>query len=338
MKILKNENKLCLSCLTEHQVDTVEIVETGIFRDQEIEFSAIYEYCHFTDEYNESEEIIRRNNCAAKDNYRKRTGLLTSKEIVKIREKYGISQKDLSEILGWGMATIARYEAYQVQDRAHDDILRKIDVDPKWLLELLTRNCVRLSAKAHNKYFYNVSEQYAKNKNFYLVESIQAIYANFTDKIITGFTDLDLDKVVEVINYLADRVSNLHKVKLMKLLWYPDFLHFKRYKKSITGLAYSALPLGAVPEGYEQIVLLEGVNFDTLMYDENIAYKFKPTPGFNIKKLTVSETAAIDKIINETGHLSTEQIVKKMHDEEAYKCTPCNGLISYKYADLLSID
>ncbi len=54
-------------------------------------------------------------------------GLLTSDEIIKIREKYGISQKEFSEVLGWGgRATITRYENHQVQDRVHDDVLKKL--------------------------------------------------------------------------------------------------------------------------------------------------------------------------------------------------------------------
>jgi DNA-binding transcriptional regulator YiaG len=64
---------------------------------------------------------------------------LTSNEIISLREKYGVSQKDLSEILDWGKATITSYENHQVQDRAHDDILRKIDPDPEWFIEMLKR-------------------------------------------------------------------------------------------------------------------------------------------------------------------------------------------------------
>ena len=37
------------------------------------------------------------------------------------------------------MATITRYENFQVQDRAHDNILRKIDSDPAWFIEMLER-------------------------------------------------------------------------------------------------------------------------------------------------------------------------------------------------------
>lgn len=254
MKKIKSEKKLCLICMEEHEVDTVEMADNEIYKGEEISFIATYEYCSNADEYLETEEMIKANSLAMKDSYRKKIGLLTSGEIINIREKYGVSQKDFSEILDWGRATITRYENHQVQDRAHDDVLRKIDSDPKWFLELLKRAKGRISEKAFNKYHHEASDQFKKKRNQYLIDSIEAIYADFEDDILTGRVELNLNKVVEMINYLAANVSSLHKVKLMKMLWFSDNLHYKRKGVSISGLAYSALPMGAVPEGYDQIV------------------------------------------------------------------------------------
>lgn len=49
-------------------------------------------------------------------------GLLTSDEIVAIRESYGLSQVDLAKLLGWGEATISRYESKAIQDEAYRKI------------------------------------------------------------------------------------------------------------------------------------------------------------------------------------------------------------------------
>lgn len=45
-----------------------------------------------------------------------------------------------------------------------------------------------------------------------------------------GNADLSLDKVVDVIRYFASskNVTNLYKVKLMKLMWYADVLAYKK--------------------------------------------------------------------------------------------------------------
>ena len=68
---------------------------------------------------------MQENDMRLKDAYRESEGLLTSAEIVAIRKQYGITQKDLCILLGWGSKTITRYESHQVQDRAHDTILKR---------------------------------------------------------------------------------------------------------------------------------------------------------------------------------------------------------------------
>jgi len=322
-----------------HEVQTVMLKETEEYKGEEVTFKATYEYCDHADEYLESEEMIKANSLAMKDAYREKAGLLTSGEIIKIREKYGVSQKDFSQILDWGMATITRYENHQVQDRAHDDVLRKIDSDPKWFLQMLSRAKGSISEKAHAKYIKIASEQFRKTHNQYLMDSIQALYASYIDDQITGGTQLNLNKVVEIINYYAAQISSLHKVKLMKMLWYGDNVSYKRRGKSITGLVFSALPMGAVPVGYEQILDLDGVVFERVVYGpERMGYKFYQAEGFQIKELTVEEIEILETVVAKLGHLNAQEIIDKMHDEDAYKCTERNCIIPFSYAEKLSID
>jgi putative zinc finger/helix-turn-helix YgiT family protein len=153
--------------MKEYSVDIIETEEQVTFKGIKVKFNAIYEYCANTDEYLETEDMIRSNSLAVKDAYRIEVGLLTSNEIKGIREKYNISQKEFSEVLNWGKATITRYENHQVQDRAHDDILRKIDSDPKWFLEMLERAKDRISTRMYSEYYHNAYEQYTKKNNPY---------------------------------------------------------------------------------------------------------------------------------------------------------------------------
>lgn len=338
MKVISKEYKLCLSCMEKHNISIVEIEEETSLKAVRIKFTATYEYCSNTDEYFETEEMLKANNFAVKDAYRKEVGLLTSSEIKSIREKYGISQKHFTEILDWGGATITRYENYQVQDRAHDDILRKIDSDPKWLLDMVMRAYRKTPKKAFEYYIQRIKEEYNNKKNQYLVDSICALYADFEEEF-TGGISLCLNKVIEAINYFALNISNLCKVKLMKLLWYSDSLHYKRYGKSITGLAYSAYPLGALPEGHEQIILLDGIKYETITCSDDMeAYKFDPIPDFKINNLSEEEISTIDQIIDKFRYVKTDQLVITMHEENAYKETPDFNLISFSYTKHLSLE
>ncbi len=167
MKILNSEHRLCMSCMKEHNVDIIETEEQVTFKGIIVKFNATYEYCENTNEYLETEDIIRANSLSVKDAYRTDVGLLTSSDIKRIREKYNISQKDFSDVLDWGKATITRYENHQVQDRAHDDILRKVDFDPKWFLEMLERSKEKISPRMYAVYYRNAYEQYTKKNNPY---------------------------------------------------------------------------------------------------------------------------------------------------------------------------
>lgn len=70
MKKIKSELKFCIPCMEEHEVDIVEMAETEIFKDEEVSFDAIYQYCPIEDELIETEEMIRANNLAMKEAYR----------------------------------------------------------------------------------------------------------------------------------------------------------------------------------------------------------------------------------------------------------------------------
>jgi hypothetical protein len=64
----------------------VKIMETDIFKNEEVSFLAIYEYCSNADEYFETEEMIKVNSLAMKDAYRKKVGLLLYREIIEARK------------------------------------------------------------------------------------------------------------------------------------------------------------------------------------------------------------------------------------------------------------
>ena len=138
MKTIKSEKRLCTCCMEEHEVKTVLVREYATFKNVKVMYDASYLYCDIADELYMDEQQMQENDIKLKDAYRREEGLLTSTQISGIREKYNISQRDLCILLGWGGKTITRYESHQVQDKAHDTILKKIDQDPEWFLALLS--------------------------------------------------------------------------------------------------------------------------------------------------------------------------------------------------------
>lgn len=340
MKILKKECTLCLSCMEAHEVLTVQTEETNIFKGENISYIAIYNYCENTGEYFASEEQTVQNDLAMKNAYREKKGLLTSKDIHEIRCKYGISQTDLSNLLGWGAKTITRYEGHQIQDSAHDSILRKIDDDPAWYLEFLQKSRNSIPKDLYQKYYETAMQIYETQQNEYLYKAIKAIYSKYEDSTeYTGGKPLNLDKVIDIIRYFANsaKVKFLYTVKLMKMLWYSDALSYKEHGISMTGLVYKSLPMGAVPVAYKQIMDLKGINYTEEEFGEGTKCFFIGDNNYYYPNLCEDDIDILNCIIDNFGDATKTTIVNTMHKEDAYIKTAPNSIIRYKYAKYLSI-
>lgn len=165
MQIIHSENTICTCCMEKHEVKTVLMKEHTTFKNTAVEHDAVYFYCDAADELYMDEQQMRENDIRLKDAYRRQNNLLTSEQIMDIRSKYDITQSDLCSVLGWGGKTVTRYESHQVQDRAHDMILKKVDQDPEWFLELLKGSDSELQNEAYERYFKAASMLYERQQD-----------------------------------------------------------------------------------------------------------------------------------------------------------------------------
>lgn len=339
MRTVGKRLAVCPFCLEEHELKEVEEKETTIFKGERITYKATRLFCETSEEFFEDEKIIGDNDLRIKDAYRERLGLLKSSDIVGIRNKYGITQGDLCQILQWGGKTITRYESHQVQDKAHDMILRKLSEDPSWYIDCLIEAKDSLSEVSYRKYYEIAQSIYENSEDYYLRKCIKANCTKHSDNpLCVGNTELSFSKIIDIINYYASskQVTSLYKVKLMKLMWYADFLSYKTNNHSITGLPYLALPMGAVPECHNYIIRLKGVPCEEVVINGSEAYWFK-TAESKFPSLTEEDKDVLDKVISVMGNWETDRLVKYMHKEVAFRDTKQNEIISYEYAKELSI-
>lgn len=340
MKIIKSEKRLCSCCMEEHEVKTVLIMEQTTLKNKQVEYEALYSFCDLAKELYMDEQQMQDNDIRLKDAYRRSEGLLTSAEISAIRGKYGISQNDLCVLLGWGGKTITRYESHQVQDKAHDTILKKINKDPEWFLSLLNDARLKLPAASYQKYLEKATALYEEDQDAYLRRAIEAVYAKFKgDQMSHGNVELSLDKVVDVIRYFAasQKVTNLYKVKLMKLMWYADALAYRTRGFAITGLVYRALPMGAVPIGHNSIIDLKDVPCEEVDMGETNAYYFSLDGKQVFSALSQEDIDILNCVIGKLGQMSKNEIVEFMHKEQAYIRTAQRDVIQFKYVETLQI-
>ncbi|MBP3567541.1 MAG: DUF4065 domain-containing protein [Lachnospiraceae bacterium] len=326
--------------MEEHEVKTVLVSEQATFKNVKVNYEAYYLYCDTAEEYYADEQQMQENDVRLKDAYRKAEGLLTSSEISGIRAKYGVSQTDMCTLLGWGGKTITRYEGHQVQDKAHDTILKKLDRDSEWFLYLLNDARESFPVETYLKYWEMGKVLYEQNQDSYLRKAIEASYVRFDgNPAFHGNTKLSLDKVVDVIRYFASskKVSALYKVKLMKLLWYADALSYKKRGFAITGLVYQALPMGAVPVGHNSIIDLKDVPCEELDIGETMAYHFSLEEAVSFPALSEDDKKILDIVIAKLGKMSKNEIIDFMHKEQAYLKTAPKDVISFRYAESLQI-
>lgn len=340
MKIIKSEKRLCSCCMEEHEVKTVLVMEQTTLKNKQVEYKALYSFCDVAKELYMDEQQMQDNDIRLKNAYRRSEGLLTSTEISAIRGKYGISQNDLCVLLGWGGKTITRYESHQVQDKAHDTILKKINKDPEWFLSLLNDARLKLPAASYQKYLEKATALYEENQDAYLRRAIEAVYAKFKgNQMSHGNVELSLDKVVDVIRYFAasQKVTNLYKVKLMKLMWYADALAYRNRGFAITGLVYRALPMGAVPIGHNSIIDLKDVPCEEVDMGETNAYYFSLDGEQVFPALSQEDIDILNCVIGKLGQMSKNEIVEFMHKEQAYIRTAQRDVIQFKYAETLQL-
>ena len=181
---------------------------------------------------------------------------------------------------------------------------------------------------------------FEQDHDLYLKSAIMSKYARFLhNPEATGGRVLSLDVVNDMIRYYANSlmVTGLFRVKLMKLLWYADALSYKRRSHSISGLVYRALPMGAAPIAYESIVDLSTIHCEEIDMGDGTGQKFLPTESKEYPHLTAEDKKILDVIIQRFGKTSKNLIVEAMHQEDAYTQTAPNDIISFKYAQTLSL-
>ncbi|GAB6274993.1 MAG: hypothetical protein STSR0004_18580 [Peptococcaceae bacterium] len=187
---------------------------------------------------------------AAYDEYRRRKNIPAPEEIKETRSKFGLSLRSFAKMLGWGYITLHRYENGALPSEAHAAVLTALKADPTYALGLLETT--------KKNFDEDKLKQLVKQLNILTEGNKMPLYKEekkeFEVSVWTGFVPFVAEKFSDMVTFFAHSKSRLSKTKLLKLLWYADFLHFKRHVVGISGEVYVHLPLGPVPDGYTYLL------------------------------------------------------------------------------------
>lgn len=328
----------CPLCDRTHEVEERKRKVSTILKGEEITYEERFYFCANAEEdENEFETgaMVNENLLNARNAYRVKMGLLTSDEIVAIRESYGLSQVDLSRLLGWGEATISRYESKAIQDEAYDTMLRLVKDNPLQALEFLKKNADKFTETKRREIRLKMIEKLdSYGKEFLSRQSLEGEYANFeAPSDANGFTVLNIDKIEAMISYIAEKTTNLFKVKLMKMLWYSDALAFAANGAAMTGMVYRHEPMGALPIGHYCLMNLENLNVkEEMSYTYDTMLHVYPTAGMEYSILNDGEKAILDKVIEKFKNYRAKEMIDYMHGEKAYAETKPGEIIPFHLA------
>lgn len=339
-KIIKKERMFCSICEQEHEIYLIEEKREVNIKGKIIKYK---EKLYLCDKYKkdntfETEKLWNENLLNSLDVYRKKNNLLTSIEIKDIRKKYQLTQLEMARMLGLGEVTITRYETKQIQDEAHDKILRIIDKNAMLALEYLENNKKYFeNTDRYDVIANNVKKVVLKDTLDYLnKQEIEAKYIDFSEKSsLNGNKKLDIDKLEIIINYIASNYPNLFKVKLMKILWYIDCIAYKEKNESLTGLVYTHQKMGALPIAYDEIIKLPSIVVKEEIIEKDdfyTSYHILANKDYKGKKLPSKEKEICDRVIEKFKDFNTQELVDYMHNEEAYIKTKNNEIICFDYA------
>ena len=288
-------------------------------------------------------EIEDENNERIYQIYREKANIIKAEDIVKLREKYDISQRELTAILGFGKMTINRYERGGLPTKSQSDYIKLLIENEDRFIEKVKEAYENnnITEKTYKKIVSEGQEENISKKR--VQENIRRYLKEVLNRkpdIYNGYKSLDLEKVENIISYIASKVKNLTITSLNKYLWYIDMLSFNKRSVAITGLTYQNQKFGPtiVYKKYDELSLLDDkYQREDIETENGNTTKIISNENFNLDKINDSEKEIIDTIIKLLKNKKVTDISKMSHREDGWKKTKRLEKISFEYAMNLNI-
>lgn len=308
------------------------------FRKETFEIVFHYYKCEDSGEQFTTTSLDEVNMNQVYNQYRDRFNIPFPDEIIRIREKYGLSAAKMSEILGFGINTYRQYEAGEMPSVANAKLIQMVD-ESKNFIEMVEL-CATLDEKTKNKYIQKaklLGEE--KRQNIFNINFKEYLLGKHLADIYSGYRNPNFEKFTEMVVYFSDTLSPF-KTKMNKLLFYADFLMFKQSCFSISGVRYKAIDMGPVPINFQSIFEYLANNNEIEIYTTAFPqgytgeqFKARNDRPFKADLFSEKELAVLEKVATVFKPTSTNDIIELSHLEEAWKKNQKDkSAISYEYA------
>ncbi|MCH5218084.1 MAG: DUF4065 domain-containing protein [Muribaculaceae bacterium] len=299
-------------------------VRTITFRKEE------FKYIHtgIIDEDGEmwtSTEMDEANIFQVYNQYRLKHGIPFPDEITGIREHYGLSAAKMAQILGFGINQYRKYEDGEVPSVSN----------ARTIIAARERDVFMTFVEASKSEMSEQEYQRIKKK----VEAVDGDYKSIVrPSEYTGFRSLSTDKVASVVRLIISTIGSTFVTKMNKLLFYADFIHYKKHGYGITGITYKALQFGPVPEHWGTLYSsLPGIDMEEFVYPSGQSgIKLEAIENTD-NVLNESELRTIEKVCTLFSNMSAGEISQTSHLEKGWIENKDNSsAISYQDAFALN--
>lgn len=259
-------------------------------------------------------------------------------EITAIREKYGVSAKKMSEILGFGVNSYRKYEAGEMPSVSNARLIQSVSSPKEFLRNV--ELCETLSENEKVKLNQKVLKLIEKESKLMFDLELKSYYlGDHLADVFSGYRNPSFEKLTEMVVFFSEKISPF-KTKMNKLLFYADFLAFKKSCFSISGMRYRAIQMGPVPNNFQSI-------FEYLAHNDDVDIQYMQFPQgyygekfiarkdrqFNAELFTEFELGVLNEVSSIFMDTSTGDIIDISHLEEAWKKNVGDkDEISYQYA------
>ena len=328
----------CPFCEKEHDIQVIDQEESVTVRGEKYMAMARYYRCPKCGEEFETSNSPFDPLADAYNQYRKRHNMLSPEKIRSFRHEYELTQKELSELLGWGAVTLSRYENGSLQDLSHDRQLQQA-MQPEGLFELIKLNPESLPEEKRNRLTEILNGKRTRRNTG--IEYLDAKLSARKPDIFNGFRRFRIEKFMGTVEFFCSELET-YPTKLNKLLFYSDFLHYRENTVSITGAQYAHAPWGPVPDDFKTLLAMMEEELSIFQSEEK-TFEGKDYTGViltiltndHISALETDEIGTLKNIMETLGHLSSSELSDLSHGENAYKETTQGELITYEYAESL---
>lgn len=327
--------KYCHTCEEERECQVVLKVEILPVRGESIEVQSNVCICQTCGEEIFDKELDSANLERAYVVYRKKHGLLAPGEIRAVREQYGLSQRGMSRLLGWGDITLHRYESGALPDRVHSDLLKMVS-SQEGMLKYLEQNSGLIPIEEAQSIRDSIS--FSIKSRFRHV--FEASHRELGPTIHTGYKMFDMERLKNMVLFLTE--DGVWKTKLNKLLWYSDFLSFRRMTCSLSGLAYQRYTHGPMP--FHANSMLDALSDEEVIELEETAFsngaegtRIRPVRAADLSVFTDREVEVLKFVRDFFHNYNSGTISEYSHKEKAWLEVPQSEVIPYEYALELSL-